>query len=67
MSGRVAKFTQADYHRIFKAAEKAGLNVRIERPNGTIITTTGKSEENGNGNGALDKWMTEKQKSSRSA
>lgn len=41
---KVASFTQAEIDRIFKAAEKTGLNVRIERPDGTVITTTGKAE-----------------------
>jgi hypothetical protein len=36
---RTAKITQAEIDRIFKAAEKTGLDARIELPDGTIIST----------------------------
>jgi hypothetical protein len=43
MSGRLAKFKQSDANRLFKAAMKAGVNVRVEfRPDGTIVATTEK-------------------------
>ena len=44
MSRRVAKFTQSDAARIFKAARKAGVDVTVEfRPDGIIVATTGKA------------------------
>jgi len=39
-----AKFTESDAGRIFKAARKAGVDVKVEfRPDGTIVATTGKT------------------------
>jgi len=44
MSHGVAKFTQSDAGRIFKAARKAGVDVTVEfRPDGIIVATTGKA------------------------
>jgi len=41
MSSRPAKFTQSEVERLFKAAAKAGVNVRVEfRHEGTIIAIT---------------------------
>ena len=43
MSRGPAKFTQSDAERLFKAAARAGVNVRVEfRSDRTIIATTGK-------------------------
>ena len=43
MSRGRAKFTQTDAQRLFKAAAKAGVTVRVEfRPDRTIIVTTDK-------------------------
>jgi hypothetical protein len=36
------KFTQSDATRLFKAAKKADVDVRIELPDGTVIATIGK-------------------------
>jgi hypothetical protein len=49
-----SRFTEADIHRIFHAAVKAGVTVKLEiRPDGTILATTGKpGESNGNGEAA---------------
>jgi hypothetical protein len=63
MSSRQAKFTQSDAKRLFKAAAKAGVNVRVEfRSDGTIIATTGNvgtvSAIN-DVNSELDEWMEE--------
>ena len=46
MSRRGARLTQSEYHRIFKAAAMAGVDARIELPDGTLITTMGKATEN---------------------
>ena len=54
MSRTPAKITQAEIDRVFKAAEKTGLNVRIELPDGTVITTTGKAAENDGDNNEWD-------------
>jgi hypothetical protein len=44
LSGRAAKFTQAEIGRIFKAAAEAGLDVRVEiREDGIIATTVSKA------------------------
>jgi hypothetical protein len=57
---RRAKFTEADAKRLFRAAAKAGLNVRVEfRLDGTIVaftdnTTTAATINNPN---ELDEWM----------
>jgi hypothetical protein len=52
--------TQSEIDRIFKAAGKTGLNVRIELPDGTVITTTGKAVDKSNGDGdALDRELAE--------
>lgn len=41
MPARFSKFTQTDAKRLFKAAARAGVKVRVEfRPDGTIIATT---------------------------
>jgi hypothetical protein len=41
MSNRPTKFTQSDAKRFFKAAAKAGVDVRLEfRPDGTVVATT---------------------------
>jgi hypothetical protein len=41
MTSRPAKFTQSHANRLFKAAAKAGVNLRVEfHPDGTIIATT---------------------------
>jgi hypothetical protein len=40
MPRSTAKITQAEMARIFKAARKAGVNVRVEIREGAIITTT---------------------------
>jgi len=46
MRSRLAKFTQSDAKRLFKAAVKAGVDVRLEfRPDGTIIATAHKPAE----------------------
>lgn len=43
MSRGRAKFTQSDAERLFKAAAKAGVNVRVEfRSDRTIVVTTEK-------------------------
>ena len=61
MRSRLTKFTQADAKRLFKAAVKAGVNVRVEFwPDGTIIasTVTGTTRllpEDVNGD--LDTWI----------
>ena len=60
MSRRGARLTQSEYHRIFKAAEKAGVNARIESPNGTVITTMGKATDKGDDANADDLDTTEK-------
>jgi hypothetical protein len=50
------RFTEADIHRIFHAAVKAGVTVKLElRPDGTIVATTGKPGE-ANGNGEANEW-----------
>ena len=56
MSRRGARLTQSEYHRIFKAATRAGVNARIELPDGTVITTMGKATENGNDNNNNNEW-----------
>jgi hypothetical protein len=46
MSRGRAKFTQSDAQRLFKAAAKAGVSVRVEfRSDRTIIVTTDKPVE----------------------
>jgi hypothetical protein len=46
MSARLAKFTQSDAKRLFKAAAMAGVSVSVEfRPDGTIIATAHKPDE----------------------
>ena len=60
MSRRGARLTQSEYHRIFKAAEKAGVNARIELPDGTVITTMGKATDKGDDANADDLDTTEK-------
>jgi hypothetical protein len=46
MPTRLTKFTQSDAKRLFKAAVKAGVNVRLEfHPDGTIVAITDKSAE----------------------
>jgi hypothetical protein len=43
MDSRLAKFTQSDAKRLFKAAVKAVVDVRLEfRPDGMIIATAHK-------------------------
>jgi hypothetical protein len=43
MRSRLAKFTESDAKRLFKAAVKAGVDVHLEfRPDGIIIATTHK-------------------------
>jgi hypothetical protein len=62
MRSRLAKFTQSDAKRLFKAAVKAGVEVRLEfRPDGTIIASTISEATELTPNDAdtdLDKWMT---------
>lgn len=41
MSRSKSKFTQSDATRLFKAASRAGVDVRVELPDGTIISTIG--------------------------
>ena len=49
MSRGRAKFTQSDAERLFKAAAKAGINVRVEfRSDHSIVVTTDKSTDLGN-------------------
>jgi hypothetical protein len=61
MPVRLAKFTQSDAKRLFKAAANAGVNVRLEfRPDGTIIAVTGSAATEllpKEGISDLDKWM----------
>ena len=46
MSRGRAKFTQSDAERLFKAAAKAGINVRVEfRSDHSIVVTTDKSAD----------------------
>jgi hypothetical protein len=46
MRNRLGKFTQSDARRLFKAAVKAGVDVRLEyRPDGTIIAVVHKPAE----------------------
>lgn len=46
MSRGLAKFTQSDAERLFKAAAKAGVSVRVEfRSDRTIVVTTDKPAE----------------------
>jgi hypothetical protein len=46
MSRGRAKFTQSDAERLFKAAAKAGVSVRVEfRSDRTIIATTDKPSD----------------------
>ena len=46
MSRGRAKFTQSDAERLFKAAAKAGINVRVEfRSDRSIVVTTDKSAD----------------------
>jgi hypothetical protein len=56
MPSAPAKVTQSDANRLFKAAAKAGVKVRLEfRPDGTIIATTvGTAPDVGT---ELDEWM----------
>jgi hypothetical protein len=59
MSNGLAKFTQSDAERLFKAAANDGVDVRVEfRPDGTIIASTGNRITELVPNDAdLDKWM----------
>jgi hypothetical protein len=42
MSGHPARFTQSDLDRIFKAAKKVGVAVRVDiKPDGSITVVTG--------------------------
>jgi hypothetical protein len=46
MPTRLAKFSQSDAKRLFKAAVSAGVDVTLEfRPDGTIIATAHKTAE----------------------
>ena len=46
MSGHPARFTQSDLDRIFKAAKKAMVDVRVKiEPDGAITVATGKLAE----------------------
>lgn len=60
MPTRPANLSQSDATRLFKAAAKANVVVRIEfRPDGTIIATTGRvaAPPAEDGSTDLDKWM----------
>ncbi len=61
MRSRLARFTESDAKRLFKAAVKAGVDVRLEfRPDGTIIATSGSATAGANSEDVdteLDKWM----------
>jgi hypothetical protein len=61
MSRKSAKFTQTDANRLFRAAVKVGIEVRVEfRPDGTIIASTGNSTTRllpEDVNGDLDTWI----------
>ena len=72
MSRGVAKFTQSDAGRIFKAARKAGVDVKVEfRPDGTIIATTGKAmasttDEKLSVDDELEQWQRKKSHANQS-
>ena len=59
MTGRSTKLTEAKVTRFLKAARKADVSVRIEFPDGTIVTTakTGDVTISNNLNSDLDDWM----------
>jgi hypothetical protein len=60
MPSRLAKFTQSEAKRLFKAAAMAGVNVRVEfRADGTIIATAGAAAPTADVDTDLDVWMKE--------